>query len=286
MTLLQMLVKREEQAAEEGKVREEKIDTILQELYHERRNELVDIINRHAVQTTELQGVHERLLRWSQQQELKMKETFDKTLDAMSPVAITKAQSMLSSFELDLQRVLQRQSMAYQRKAEQDTSALSSSIRQAQGTVEEWFQSILVSAGSTAELFGVHQEHLRVASKHSEELGVNLLDVHEALSHVRSELEVSLESLQESRETSQETAAVISEAVLLLNATVLQQNQGRLSWDTALHWVSSLVGDSGQSEMTMIQWWLRRALAVYEISLREYYKELDQRVLTDVVHLY
>jgi hypothetical protein len=269
MTLLQMLVKREEQSAESGRMREEKFDASLQELLKLRRNELIDIVERHAGQASQLESIHQKLSRWSQQQEHNMARAIDKTLEAMSPVAIAKAQSILSSFELDLQGVLRGQSLAYQRQAKHDTSALSSSIRQAQGTVEEWLESIRAGASSTASIFEEHQEQLRAVSQHSQDLRVSLSGVRQALRQVHSELEVSLESLQDSRDTSHEAAAIISEAVLLLNATVLHHSRAHRGWDVVLHYVGSMLGDSGQSGALQLQWWLKRAVTVYEMSLRE-----------------
>lgn len=269
IALLQMLVKREEQLKEDGKTREEKFGASIDELFDTRRNELVELVNQYTGQAAQLEEVHRRLGEWAGTQEHNMAALVDRTLEAVSPVATARFQSMLSLFELDLQGLLNHQSLLHRQQAAEQTSELSSSIRSVQGSVEDWLNSIQEKTSSTAKMFDEHHQQLQVASRQSKELGSGLSSVHQTLQQVHSEVEDSLEVFHKSRATSQEAVLVMSEAILLLNATVQHHSQSHAGWQSMLHWADLVLGDRGQTGLAVVEWWLKRIIVLYETSLRE-----------------
>jgi methyl-accepting chemotaxis protein len=269
VTLLHMLVKREEQMTEGSKALEEKLGASIDEIVRTRRSELVDMLDQYTGHSKQLEEMRRKLIEWTQDQEQSMETIVDRTLAVTSPVAMASFRSMLSAFELDLQGLFNSQSLQYSQRAREEVTELASSIRQAHGTVEQWLESIQMKTSMTTSLIDTHRHQLRKVTQQSQDIGYGLSDVHKTLQDVHHQVEESLEALQQSKETSKETAQVISEAVLLLNATVHHRGGSHRKWDNLLHCIDLVLGDSGQSGIALIQVWLKRIVALYEISLRE-----------------
>lgn len=251
----------------------------LQEQFIARQRDLDLSMKQYARQVVQYEEMHQKLLEWYLSQEERVESAVKGVIDRTSPVASARFQSMLETFELNLRRVLEEQSVIGQQQAARDMAQLSISLQHVQTQVTKWVESLHDRATSSVHLIHKHNVQLQRATLQSSNLETNMIRLDERLDKVRIQLEEDLLLSQVYKENGQKVAAMMSEAALLLNSSVHHFNHAHDEKGTLLGWISFIVG---KESWATLKWWWTQLQEGLELKLRELsYGECEVQVSSE-----
>lgn len=238
----------------------------------ERQDDLEELVNMSKLYTRQSKEAHERLVRWSEMQEITFRQSMKDVIDSSIPYAEASLEAVVKSFRNEVQTMLEEQSFEVEQHRRAHSDRHDAVLKQVERAASSWIASYETQ-------LSFNTQHLQTQSLHLQSMSASSHDIESSLSRASSASEklqhLLLEEargIEKTREENERSVLVMAAATKLLNTTTIEYRRS-----ISAHKLGIL--DAATSSLSLLarhllpsfsDWWVHKGVTSIDSHLREF----------------